>query len=238
MKRLLTVLLSLAAVHTAFAQTDVRALYNFAKDAATASLVLESWSADGAGDTYAVAGFGLSTSPFFNASTAYVELSRGLNIWHDVPVLNEFSLQAEFNGRLNMENSNFLFGIGWTAPLDRDLVKLEILYKTFNGGAAASFPAQFSLIWRLYDLFGVDGLEFRGQGKVWGEKTSYWYGEETPKNGLTGQVIIWANPQIWYSLNAIYAPHLSVGGEVELSYHWLGCFGFRARPSVGLKLMF
>ena len=233
-----TLLLVWAAAGAAAAQSDIRAMYNFAGDSPAMSLTMESLSSDGAGDTWAEAVFGIQDQAFLSLSSARFEIDRGLNLWKNVPVLGGFSLQAGFCGRMNMDNSSFLAGIGWTAPFKRHLLKAEVLYRSFNGGASASIPLELRLLWRLHDLFGVKGLDFRGQAGAWGEKTSYWYGETEPLNGITGFSIMRANPQIWYSLAAVGAGALSAGIEAELSYNWEGCMGFRVRPAAGVKLRF
>ena len=238
MKRFLTLILALAACSTALAQTDFRCVYNFASDSPIVSAKLESWSVDNWGDSYLSSGFGFKAVPL-SLSSGYLDIARNFNFWHNVPILKDFSLQAEFNGRINMDNSNFLAGLSYTVPLERNVLRASVLYKTFNGGASSAFPVQLTLLWRLYDIFGMEGLDFRGTARGWGEYTGYWYGESNPVEGDPGEFIIVANPQLWYAVGHFFgACNLSVGGELELSYNWLGRRGFHARPSAGLKLQF
>ena len=242
MKKIYASVLLLGAVlfgsHAAGAQTDIRALYNISGSDSVGTLWVESFGTDNWGDTFFQGGFGMKAEPF-SLRDGRIEVARDINLWHDTPVLKDFSLHAEYNAIFNMGNSNWLFGVSYTLPVEKNLLRATVSYKTFNGSASSIFPVQLTLMWRLPDLFGVRGLEFRGLAKGWGENTRYWYGEEKPNNGMIGQMILTANPQIWYAFGQfINFDGLSIGAEVELSYHWLGCFGFRARPSAGLKLSF
>ena len=238
MTRLLITIALLAAGASAMAQTDVRALYNFAEDSPAATAILESWGTDNWGDTFSTAEFGFKADPFSLNSGAF-EITRSFNFWSGIPVLKDFSLQAGFEGRLNMDTSSALVGLAWTAPVDKHVLRAAVLYRGFTGNVQSYAPVQLNLMWRMYDLFGAEGLDFRGLLKAWGENTSYWYGESDPVNGETGFFILRANPQLWYAFGRKFgADGLSLGGEVELSYNWLGCRGFKARPSVGLKLQF
>ncbi|MBO4670435.1 MAG: DUF5020 family protein [Bacteroidales bacterium] len=228
----------LAGAQTASAQTDVRALYNIYGSDTPGSLWLESWGTDSWGDTFFQGGFGMQTGPLRPVG-GRIELARDFNLWQEVPVLKDFSIHTEYNAILNMGNSNWLFGISYTVPVEKHLLRATVSYKTFNGSASSLAPVQVTLMWRMKDLFGAEGLEFRGLAKGWGEVTRYWYAEEKPSNGMMGLMIFTANPQIWYAFGRfINFDGLSIGTELEFSYHWLGCFGFRFRPSAGLKLSF
>ena len=238
MKRFFVLLLALAAGHNALAQTDLRAVYNFAPDAPVTSAIVESWAPDNWGDTYLNAGFGFKATPF-SIYTGWLDVARNFNFWHNVPILKDFSIQAEFNGRTNMDNFNALFGISYTLPMENNVLRASVLYKTFSGGATSLLPMQLTLLWRLYDIFGVQGLDFRGTARGWGEVTKYWYGDDKPMEADPDIFIITADPQIWYSVGQYFgAGNLSVGGEVELSYNWLGRSGFHIRPSAGIKIQF
>lgn len=238
MKRLLTLLLLLAACRTAAAQTDIRCVYNFSPDSPVVSATVESWHTDTWGDSYLNTGFGVLASPLTLAN-GYLDFARNFNFWHKVPVLKDFSLHTEFNGRSYAGNFNALVGVSYTLPLERDVLRLSVLYKSFSGGAFSLFPMQISLMWRLYDLFGLQGLDFRGTVRGWGEVTMYWYADANPKAADPGILTIVADPQLWYAVGRHFgASNLSVGAEVELSYNWLGRSGFHVRPSAGIKLQF
>ena len=241
MKRVLTVLLLLAASLGARAQvTDVIGGYNFGKDSRGVAAILQSYADDPFGSTYARADFGFRSTPFSLRKT-YLEVARTFVFWKDTPFEN-FGLHAEFNGFMNMDNCNWLFGLDYKLPL-KDLVKVSLLFKTFNGnsltGAYATVPLELSVLWDLKDLMGIKGLEFRGLFKAWGEDIKYWYGEEKPREPQPAYFTIKTTPQIWYSAGQFIGwDGLSLGGEVELSYNYLGCSGFRARPMAGLRISF
>lgn len=110
-------------------------------------------------------------------------------------------------------------------PIEKYLLQATVSYKTFNGNASSIFPVQLTLMWRMPDLFGLKGLEFRGPAKGWGENTKYLYGEEKPNNGMIGQMIITANPQIWYAfgrfINFDGLQYLLVSSvQVATGGHW------------------
>ena len=238
MKRIIALILILASGSTALAQTDIRAVYDFASKGKVASAIVESWSVDNWGDNYLYTGFGVKPNPV-SLSTGWLEFARNFNFWHSVPILKDFSLQAEFNGRVNQDNFNALFGLSYTLPLEKDVLRFSVLYKTFSGNASSFVPVQLTVLWRLYDLFEVRGLDFRGTLKGWGENISYWYGDDNPIAAGKQYFSIVAHPQLWYSAGQFFgADNLSIGGEVVLSYNWLGCSGFHVYPSAGVKLQF
>lgn len=239
LKGIFALLLVFATGSAALAQTDIRAEYNFAPNSQVATAVVENWSVDNWGDNYLSAGFGLKAKPV-SLGGAWLEYARNFNFWHQVPVLKDFSLQAEFNGRVNMDNFNALFGLSYTLPLKGDdVLRFSVLYKTFSGNARSSVPAQLTVLWRLYDLFSIQGLVFRGTLKGWGENINYWWGDPNPLEGGKQYFCIEAQPQLWYAVGQFFgAGKLSIGGEVALSYNWLGCRGFHVYPSAGVKLQF
>ena len=197
---------------------------------------LQSYADDRFGSTYARADFSFKNEPF-SLSMAYLEIARSFVFWNGT-AFEDIALHAEFNGFMNMDNCNWLFGLDYKLPT-KDLVKVSLLYKLFNGNATSELPVQLSVLWDSRDLFGVSGLEFRGLFKVWGENTFYWYGDENPKGADPAYFIIKATPQIWYSVGQFIGwDGLSVGGECELSFNYLGCSGLHARPMAGLRFSF
>jgi len=237
------VVLLIAASFGARAQysADVIGGYNFSPDRRYASFTLSSYGQDSFGDTFARADLNFAADHSSLAS-AYLEVARTLNFWKGTSV-EGLGVHAEFNGFLYMGNSNWLFGLDYTLPV-KDLFKLSIMYKTFNGSARSKVPVQLSLLWDMKDLGNVRGLEFRGQAKAWGETTDYWYGDSVPV--LTGSskkdtayFTVKATPQIWYAVGQFFGwDGLSLGGELELSYNYLGCRGFHARPFAALRFSF
>ncbi len=198
--------------------------------------VLQAFGPDRFGDTWARADFGLKNDPL-SLDYAYFEVARSLTFWKDTP-LKDLALHAEFNGYMNMDNCNCLFGVDYYLPF-KDLVKLSLLYKTFNGNTTSSVPLQLSVLWIMKDMLGVDGLEFRGTFKAWGEDITYWYGEEKPLEHDPASFVIKASPQIWYSVGQFFGwKGLSVGGELELGYNYLGSCGFSISPMAAMRISF
>ena len=228
-------LLSLAV--SARAQVaDVIGGYHFGKETSGVVASLQSYADDRFGSTYARADFCFKNEPF-SLNKTYLEVARSFMFWNGT-VFKDIALHAEFNGFMNMDNCNWLFGLDYKLPT-KDLVKVSVLFKTFNGGATSNLPLQLSVLWDSRDMLGVSGLEFRGLFKVWGENTLYWYGDESPKEAGPAYFIIKATPQIWYSVGQFFGwDGLSAGGELELSYNYLGCSGFHARPLAGLRFSF
>ena len=197
---------------------------------------LQAYADDPFGSTYSRADFAFKAEPL-SLCSSYLEVARTLNFWKGTQ-FEPLGLHVEFNGFMNMDNCNWLFGLDYTLPV-KSLVKLSLLYKTFNGGASSNVPLQLSILWDSRDIFGVSGLEFRGRFKVWGENTSYWYGDENPLEHAPAQFIISAVPQLWYSVGQFIGwDGLSIGGELDMSYNYVGCSGFRARPFAGLRFSF
>ena len=210
--------------------------YRFGDGKGYGTSVISAFAEDPCGDTYARADFGFSTAPWA-LSSSYLEVSRTLCFWKDT-ALKGLGIHGEFNGHLNKGNSNWLVGLDYTIP-GRNMLKFSASYMFFNGSASSMVPAQFSFLWRCNDVLDVPGLQFRGLLRVWGEETAYWYGDEKPTEKPAGHFIVKATPQLWYSIGRLFGfDNLSLGGEVELSYNYLGHSGFRACPMAGVKIGF
>ena len=176
-----------------------------------------------------------------------MEIARCLNFWQNVPVLGNFSLQVEYNGLVGV-NQNFLFGIDYFLHSQdfKNTFNFKLLYKTFSKNIASSdIPVQFTFVWGMQDLFGVEGLRFSGFADVWGENvfnfnecfllpTDAAYKEKADR-----KVVFISEPQIWYNVGKWFGcPNFHIGGEVELSLNFAGYDGFYARPCVGTKWVF
>ena len=211
--------------------------YSFGKEASGVIGCVQAFGPDSFGSTYARADFGFREEPF-SLKVAYLEVARSFMFWPETE-FKDIGIHAEFNGYLNMDNSNWLFGLDYTFPFKKDILRLSLLYKTFNGNRSASVPIQLSVLWDMKDLLGVSGLEFRGVAKGWGEDISYWYNEEEPMGLPTVYFAIKATPQVWYSVGQFFGwDGLSIGGELELTVNYLGCYGVRVRPFAGMRFSF
>ena len=85
--------------------------------------------------------------------------------------------------------------------------------------------------WGLNNLFGVNGLTFKGFADLWGNNTLWADGETTKWTFLT-------EPQLWMNLGSLFDGHLDIGGELELSYNFAGNKGFMCNPCAGLRWSF
>lgn len=234
---IIAALLCMAASFSARAQiVDVIGGYNFAGESSGVAATIQAYGQDGFGDTYARSDFAFKKEPF-SLTAAYLEVARTLVFWKNTQ-FKDIGIHAEFNGFLNMDNCNWLFGLDYTLPL-KDLVKVSLLYKTFNGGAFATVPVQLSVLWDMKNLFSVKGLEFKGTAKIWGEDTKYWYYDEDPLAHAPAYFKITATPQLWYSMGQFFGwDGLSIGGEVNLDYNYLGMSGLFVYPFAGVRISF
>ena len=231
-----SLLLSLLSISARAQVADVIAGCNFDSGAIEPVAVLQAYGADPFGDTYARANFSWKLDPL-SLDFAHLEIARTLVFWKGT-IFEDIGLHAEFNGFMNMGNSNWLFGLDYTLPM-KDLVKISVLYKTFNGGAVSTVPVQLSVLWDLKDIFGLSGLEFRGDFKAWGEKTTYWFNEPEPLTPGPAYFKIKTTPQLWYSVGQFFGWNgLSVGGEMELGYNYLGSSGLSVSPMAAVRFSF
>jgi hypothetical protein len=234
---IVAVLLLTAAGSLARGQVaDLIGGYAFGKDTKGVIGCVQAFGPDSYGSTYTRADFGFREYPF-SLKVAYLEFARSFMFWPKTD-FKDISLHAEFNGFLNMDNCNWLFGLDYTLPT-KDLFRISLLYKTFNGNTGSNLPLQLTFMWDMKDLFGISGLEFRGVVKGWGEEISYWYNESDPKNLPTANFALKATPQLWYSVGQFFGwDGLSAGGELELTVNYFGYYGFRARAFTGLRFSF
>lgn len=237
-----------AAVATAFmaqgakAQTNLQTFWDFGRGHVTTTL--EGYYGDNWGDTFFFVDYDYnaknSNDKFIGVSGSYFEIARGLNFWKD-SALKDLSAHVEYNGGVGFGNQNFLFGANYflhSADYSNTLT-LELMYKTFNNGASSDCPLQFTLVWGMKNLFGVDGLTFSGFADIWGENTPFWYNDPITDQASEGKFIFISEPQIWYNIGkAIGVDNLHVGSEIELSYNFAGYSGFYCRPCLGTKWIF
>ncbi|MBR5906210.1 MAG: DUF5020 family protein [Bacteroidales bacterium] len=234
---IIAAVLCMAASFNARSQVvDLLGGYNFDTANSMPAVIIQAYGQDNFGDTYARSEFGFKMDPF-SITYAYMEFARTLVFWKGT-MFKDFGLHAEFNGYANFDNCNWLFGLDYTLPL-KDLVKVSLLYKTFNGGAYATVPVQLSVLWDMKDLLNVKGLEFKGVAKAWGENTKYWYGDASPYEADPAYFMIHATPQIWYSVGQFFGwDGLSVGGEIDMAVNFMGYSGFRIRALPALRFSF
>lgn len=234
------------------AQTNLQTLYDFGKNRGHFTTTLEGFYGDNWGNTFFFIDYDYNAK-VNNANQApsgsYMEIARCLNFWGDTPVA-PLSLQVEYNGLVGV-NQNFLFGVDYFLHNSdfSNTFNFKLLYKTFSKNYSVSgnpqitsdLPLQFTFVWGMQDIFGVDGLRFSGFADVWGEDVvnfaeCNWADPDTIKER---KFVFISEPQIWYNVGKLFGvPNLHVGGEVELSCNFAGYDGFYARPCLGTKWVF
>jgi len=222
----------------AMAQTNLQVFYDFGKDRKQITATFEMFKADKWGDTYFFIDQdfhtrtkdGLTDSPF----GSYFEVSRGLNFWQDTKFA-PFSLHVEYNGGFYGYpiNNAWLFGLNYflhSADFKNTLT-LELLNKNIAHGES-DLPMQFTVVWGMNDLFGVQGLAFSGFA-------DFWWEDHFAANGKKKSTTFISEPQLWYNLGRHFdCENLHVGGEVELSNDFGAYDGFKCNPCLGIKWNF
>ncbi len=222
------------------AQTNLQVFYDFAKDRGHFTTTLEGFYMDNWGNTFFFIDYDYNTKDAagkqVGANSSYFEIARCLNFWQGT-ALSPLSLHVEYNGGIGFGNSNFLFGLDYFLHSKdfKNTFNFKLLYKTFNGNASSDIPAQFTFVWGMQDLFGVEGLRFSGFADVWGENVINFMEDASKPQ----KFVFISEPQLWYNVGRfIGVPNLNVGGEVELSMNFAGFDGFHARPCAGIKWVF
>ena len=233
---------ALALAQVAGAQTNLQTFYDLGRNHFTTTL--EGFYGDKWGNTFFFIDYdynqkdsdGVNQAP----SGSYMEIARCLNFWGDT-ALAPLSLQVEYNGLVGL-NQNFLFGVDYFLHSDdfANTFNFKLLYKTFSKGVESGLPLQFTFVWGMQNIFGVDGLRFSGFADIWGEKVTA--GAEDPASDKflkeAGFVFI-SEPQIWYNVGKLFGvDNLHVGTEIELSCNFAGYYGFKVRPCLGTKWIF
>ena len=224
------------------AQTNLQTFYDLSRNHVTTTL--EGYYGDKWGDTFFFVDYDYNSKDtkdkVIGVSGSYFEISRGLNFWKD-SALKDLSAHVEYNGGVGFANQNFLFGANYfmhNADFSNTFT-FELMYKTFNGNASSDMPLQFTFVWGMQDIFGVEGLRFSGFADIWGENTSFWYGDSNPLAAAPGKFVFLSEPQLWYNIGKSFGcDNLNIGGEIEFSYNFAGCSGFKCRPCIGTKWVF
>lgn len=225
----------------AFAQTNLQLFYDFGANRKHVTATLEGFYLDKWGNTFFFSDFDFATKQmsdegFHGPMSCYFEFARALNFWQN-SALAPLSLHLEYNGGIGFGNNNWLFGLNYdlhNADFSNTFT-FELMYKTFNGGASSSLPLQFTFVWGMQDLFGLDGLRFSGFADIWGENTVN-FSEGGDKDA---KFIFISEPQLWYNVGRHFGcDNLNIGTEIELSANFAGYSGFKVRPCLGVKWVF
>ncbi len=231
---------ALAFGQMAQAQTNLQTFYDFGKNRGHFTTTLEGFYNDNWGNTFFFIDYDYNQKvdkTNVAPSGSYMEIARCLNFWGNT-AMAPLSLQVEYNGLVGV-NQNFLFGVDYFLHSSdfKNTFNFKLLYKTFSekAGASSDLPLQFTFVWGMQDIFGVEGLRFSGFADIWGENVVNF------KEGATkaAKFVFISEPQIWYNVGKfIGVPNLNIGGEVELSVNFAGYDGFYARPCLGTKWVF
>ena len=261
-----TAFAALAFAQVAGAQTNLQVFYDFGKDRGHVTTTLEGFYNDNWGNTFFFIDYdykGLNADKKnVTPSSTYFEIARCFNFWHNVPVLNGFSLQLEYNGGLLIGapqvipdgsytgygiNHALLAGVDYFIHSNdyKNTLNLKVLYKKILG-ATSKVPMQFTVVWGLQDLFGLQGLRFSGFADFWWQDQFLFpwaddaaMGYRDFAQGENTSVTFISEPQLWYNVGQWFGcPNLNIGGELELSVNFGTLKGFRARPCLGAKWVF
>ena len=242
---------TLAFGQLAQAQTNLQTFYDFGKNRGHFTTTLEGFYNDNWGNTFFFIDYDYNKKDADNKNYApsgsYMEIARCLNFWGKT-ALAPLSLQVEYNGLVGV-NQNFLFGVDYFVHSKdfKNTFNFKVLYKTFSkqAGASSDLPLQFTFVWGMQDIFGVEGLRFSGFADIWGENVLNFnecyseLGLLMPDVAKNRKFVFISEPQIWYNVGKFFGcPNLNIGGEVELSVNFAGYDGFYARPCIGTKWVF
>lgn len=220
----------------AFAQTNLQFFYDFGENRKHVTTTLEMFKGDDWGSTFFFVDYDYANKDahqynFYGANGTYFEIARALNFWQESS-LGALSAHVEFNTG-TWGRRNWLFGAEYFMHNDdfSNTFTFELLYKTFSYDNASKLPLQFTFVWGMNNLFGVEGLKFSGFADVWGERAGWWMDLDKCEKAL--QFV--SEPQLWYNVGSLFGcENLSAGGEVELSVNLYDA-GFVCNPCVGLK---
>ena len=232
----------------AFAQTNLQVFYDLGKDRKLVTTTLEMFKGDDWGSTFFFVDYDYTTKDqrdvnIYGTQSTYMEIERALNFWQESS-LGALSAHVEFQaGRFGgYTTSNWLFGAEYFLHNDdfSNTFTLALLYKYYHNSNLSDIPVQFSGVWGMQNIFGVEGLRFSGFLDFWGENNSFPDGLDEngqPKVKETKFKLL-TEPQIWYNVGQFFnCPNFNLGGEVELSYNFRG-EGFVCNPCIGAKWTF
>ncbi len=225
----------------AFAQTNLQFFYDLGKDRKMVTTTLEMFKGDDWGSTFFFVDYDYANKDardfnIYGARGSYFEIARALNFWQESS-LGALSAHVEFNAGVGFGSRNWLFGAEYLLHNDdfSNTFTFELLYKNFPHDNASDIPLQFTFVWGMQNLFGVEGLKFSGFADIWGENNSF----DTDGDFITDKdtkFVFISEPQIWYNVGQFFnCPNLSAGAEVELSCNFAGNNGFMVNPCLGLK---
>ena len=237
----------------AFAQTNLQVFYDFGENRKYVTTTLEMFKSDNWGNTFFFVDYDHNwkngKDKVIAPNSTYMEIARCFNFWGE-SALAPLSLQVEYNGGVGsffydipgvrvhepycVENA-WLFGVDYFLHSEdfSNTFNFKVLYKHWAENNDAT-PLQFTFVWGMQNLFGIEGLRFSGFADFWGQKQSF----DTDNNGTYDKNTDWvfiSEPQLWYNIGSLFnCPNFNIGGEVELSNNFTQ-EGFMVNPCLGVK---
>ena len=222
----------------AFAQTNLQVFYDFGENRKQVTSTLEMFKGDDWGNTFFFVDYDHTwknaDDKIIAPACTYMEIARCFNFWGE-SALAPLSLQVEYNGGFGAGfpiEKAWLFGVDYFLHNDdfSNTFNFKVLYKKWavNDGT----PLQFTFVWGMQNLFGVEGLRFSGFVDFWGQKQGFVQNDLSVKER---DWVLLSEPQLWYNIGSLFdCPNLNIGGEVELSNNFAG-EGFVCNPCLGFK---
>lgn len=247
----------LAFMQVAKAQTNIQIFYDFGRDRKQVTTTIEGFYADKWGNTFFFVDYDYKARKADGNKApcgTYFEIARCLNFWQDTK-LAPLSVHVEYNGGVyNSYNINhaFLGGADWFIhsknfknTLNLKVLGKYIIYTKDADGSRphSKLPMQFTAVWGMQDLFGVNGLRFSGFADLWWQEHTVCpvnsKGVYDWTKAKTSHVVFCTEPQLWYCVGQHFGvDNLNVGTEIELSYDFGSAKGFWCRPCLGVKWVF
>jgi len=183
-------------------------------DRQSATITLEQFKADKWGSWYYFVDVDLS-SHF--VESAYTEISREFKLGKKSPL----AAHVEFDGGLSRHASfqqAALLGCVWNGHNSdfSTTYSVQLMYKQYFKSYSKG-DAENPLGTHAYasaQLTGVWSTDFAHKKCTFSGFIDFWRGEQPNHHG---QLVILTEPQLWYHANE----HLSLGGEVEISNHFI-----------------
>lgn len=216
-KLLLTLFLVLSA--TLFSQTNIQLHYDLSKNRQFFTSTIEYFKPDSKGSLFYFVDMNYNAS---GPTEAYFEIARQLRFW-EAPI----SLQLEYNGGLHSDNlksfqinNAYLLGAVYNrhSPDFQKGFSIAALYKHIQGNIEPH-NFQFTMVgyWHLFN----GKISLNGFADFWREKNPF----------LNTNFVFLSEPQCWVNIN----PRFSVGGEVEIGYHFGGQKGWSVCPTLAVR---
>lgn len=201
----------------------------------SATITLEQFKADKWGSWYYFVDVDLS-SHF--VESAYTEISREFTLGKESP----FAAHVEFDGGLSRYSSfqqAALLGGAWNWHNSdfSTTYSVQLMYKqyfkSYSKGSAENPMGTHA--YASAQLTGVWSTKFLNKKCTFSGFIDFWRGEQANHHG---QLVILTEPQLWYHANE----HLSLGGEVEISNHFIyntyNDKSFFVNPTLAVKWAF